>query len=309
MSLNASAPAKIILFGEHAVVHGHPAIAVPVSTLRATATAQPGGDGLVIEAVDLGERLSIPPDSDKSDHPLVMVVHKILQTLDVPPPAATITLRSTIPIAGGLGSGAAVSTCLARTLMQLTGKSLTLSALNALIFEIETIFAGTPSGIDNTVIVYEQPVYFVRGKPPKTITIGQPFKLVVADTGIAAPTHIPVGDVRTLRAADPQRIEPILQAIGDLVRRARVAVESGDVAALGPLMTQNHAYLRELTVSSLLLDQLVDAALAAGALGAKLSGAGRGGNMIALVRPEGAYAVESALSSAGAVHVFHTTVR
>jgi mevalonate kinase len=93
-----------------------------------------------------------------------------------------------------------------------------------------------------------------------------------------------------------------------LVNQARQAIESGDIEQLGRLMTRNHGYLRVLTVSSPELDALVQAALDAGALGAKLSGGGRGGNMIALVTAETKAAVRAALLSAGAKQVFETTV-
>lgn len=309
--LEASAPAKIILFGEHAVVYGQPAIAVPVSSLRATATVtpnNPSGQGLRIAAADLNEILPVAIESEIVDHSLATTARLVLKTLNKTPPDVTITLRSAIPMASGLGSGAAVSTALGRALSDAVQQTIENETLNALVYEMEKTYHGTPSGIDNTVIVYEQPVYFVRGAPIETITIDTPFMLLIGDTGQGALTKIAVGDVRKLFEAEPEHIQPILDSIGALVRQAKIAIENGDINALGPLMLQNHALLQQLTVSSPKLDQLVEAAVSAGATGAKLSGGGRGGNMIALVTPETSETVRQALLNAGAVRVFETTV-
>jgi mevalonate kinase len=305
--VTASAPAKVILFGEHAVVYGQPAIAVPVSSLRATVQSSEG-KGLHIVATNLGRTLPINIDSEIVDDALALTAKLALQTLKLPTPDLTLTLESQIPMASGLGSGAAVSTALIRALSSAVGHPLDNETLNSIVYEVEKTYHGTPSGIDNTVIVYEQPVYFVRQQPIERLNIGEPFKLIVADTGKSALTRVAVGDVRKLYDADKNHIQSILDAIGSLVKAARQALESGDISALGPLMNQNHIYLQQLTVSSPELDTLVQAAVNAGALGAKLSGGGRGGNMIALVAPDTCEKVEQALRGAGAVRVFSTTV-
>lgn len=306
----ASAPAKIILVGEHAVVYGQPAIAVPVSSLRASAQATPNSDhqGLYIEAEDLGQRLPVSVSDVILDHALVQTARLFLDFASQPAPNLTVHLSSQIPMASGLGSGAAVSTALVRVLAQAMNLRLTDDHLNSLIFEVEKLHHGTPSGIDNTVIVYERPVYFVRSQPIESVAIGAPLTLLIGDTGQGALTRVAVSDVRTLVESQPAEINPILDAVGDLVRQARTAIETGNAQSLGRLMTRNHHLLQQLTVSSPELDQLVDAALNAGALGAKLSGGGRGGNMIALVSPETRQQVADALTKAGAVRVFATTV-
>ena len=122
----------------------------------------------------------------------------MLKQLNASPPDVTITIRSDIPIASGLGSGAAVSTALARALCAHSGAPLDEAALNGLIYEVEKIHHGTPSGIDNTVIVYERPVYFVRGQPIEQLTIGAPFTLLIGDTGKSASTRAAVAGVREL---------------------------------------------------------------------------------------------------------------
>jgi len=303
----ASASAKAILFGEHAVVYGQPAIAVPVSDLRAFATVEPNQSGLRIATADLEIPVNI--DAESVDDALALTARLVLKTLGVPPPGATIYIRSDIPIASGLGSGAAVSTALARALLGALGRIMDDAELNGLIYEVEKIHHGTPSGIDNTVIVYERPVYFVRSQPIETLRIAAPFTILIGDTGKSASTRAAVAGVRQLYDAAPASIAPVLNEIGELVKSARAALETGDLLALGSLMTRNHALLQRLTVSSPELDTLVAAAEGAGALGAKLSGGGRGGNMIALVAPENVAEVTAALREAGAVRVFASEVR
>jgi mevalonate kinase len=177
-----------------------------------------------------------------------------------------------------------------------------------LAFEIEKIHHGTPSGIDNTVVTYAKPVYFVQGKTIKTFGVPQPFTILIGDTGLPAPTKESVGDVRAAWQADPLPHDRLFAAIGSIAKTARQAIENGHPDWLGPLMDENHELLCELGVSSSELDNLVHAAKQAGALGAKLSGGGRGGNMIALVAADHVGAVTSSLMAAGAARVIMTKV-
>jgi mevalonate kinase len=275
---SASAPGKVILFGEHAVVYGQPALAVPLSDVRAYATVRPGParDRLAIVAANLARTLVVRSEAAPDEHALVIAVRLLMTELDSPIPGFQIVLNSTIPIASGLGSGAASTTAVLRALSAALERPLVPAALNELVFEIEKLHHGTPSGIDNTVIVYEQPVFFVRGQPIATFAVGGRVDLLVADTGIASPTHLAVGDVRRLYETEPHRVLPLIERIGGVAIAAREALAVGDGAALGSLARENHELLRNLTVSSPELDRLVEVAEAAGAYGAKLSGGGRG---------------------------------
>ena len=149
----------------------------------------------------------------------------------------------------------------------------------------------------------------MRGQPPQTFHIGRPFTLAIADSGIASPTKIAVGDVRRAWEQEPARFEALFDRVAAVVEAARSAIAAGEPERLGPLMDENHALLREIGVSCPELDALVAAARGAGALGAKLSGGGRGGNMIALVTEATASQVADALRAAGAVNVIVSTVR
>ncbi|MBN2472562.1 MAG: mevalonate kinase [Anaerolineae bacterium] len=306
----ATAPGKIILFGEHAVVYGQPAIAVPLRDVCATAVATPGSipGSMVIVAANLARTLILRPRPEPNEHALVIAVRRLLDHIGQPIPALQIVLSSTIPIASGLGSGAAATTAVLRAVSAALDVSLDDDALNDLVYEIEKLHHGTPSGIDNTVVVFEKPVYFMRDKPLETFDFGRPVHLVVADTGISSPTHLAVGDVRALREGRPAHVDSLLDRIGDITRQAREAISAGDVQRLGVLALENHTLLRELTVSSSELDRLVAAATDAGACGAKLSGGGRGGNMIAFVTPETSGAVGDALRAAGAARIIRTVV-
>ncbi|MBI3173287.1 MAG: mevalonate kinase [Chloroflexi bacterium] len=304
----ASAPGKIILFGEHAVVHGRPAIAVPVTQVHADVeVVESSRPGIWIHApnVDLDVELNALP----SDHPLAAVIHNLLFSLGISPfPPLDITINSTIPVASGLGSGAAVSVALVRALSSALGHPLTDEQVNAFAYEIERLHHGTPSGIDNTVITYAKPVYFIKGHPIETLKVSRPFTLVIGDTGIPAPTKQSVGDVRRLWTKNNLRMEQVFDEVAQISLMARRIIESGQPEMLGDLMNQNHAFLQEMTVSSPELDALVRAARKAGALGAKMSGGGRGGNMIALVTPETAEPVSMSLLASGARRAIITQV-
>jgi len=303
--IQATAPAKIILLGEHAVVYGQPAIAIPVSHLRATASVEANGmgNGLQIVASDLGITLSVNK-TGASDDPLYAIVRQVLNMWGVAPPDLRIIIKSDIPVASGLGSGTAISAVLARALAAAIGRPLDNQTLNELVYQVEKLHHGSPSGVDNTVVVYERPVYFVRGRDIDFFAVKGQFHFLIGDTGIAALTRDTVGDVNSLYQARPDHYQRIFNAIGTLAMQARTALKTGSPLQLGMLMNQNHVYLQELTVSSLELDRLVNAARAAGALGAKMSGGGRGGNMIALVSEEMLADVRSALMAAGSVRVF-----
>ena len=157
------APGKIILFGEHAVVYGRPAIAAPVTQVQAQAFVYPHAE-CVVEARDLHRTIRVAQAPD--DDPFALVVRLVCRELDRELPPWRIVAHSDIPVASGLGSGAAIAAAIARALLAGFETDLPPDRLSALVYEVEKLHHGTPSGIDNTVVVYEQPVWFVRGQPP-----------------------------------------------------------------------------------------------------------------------------------------------
>ncbi len=307
--MKSSAPGKIILFGEHAVVYGRPALAIPVMQVQVDVEVlDTSRAGIFINAPKINLHAEL--DALPADHPIASVIHNLFSTLDLPAPAGglEINIESTIPVAAGLGSGAAVSVALIRALVLYVERSLSDEQVNNLAYEVEKLHHGTPSGIDNTVITYAKPVYFIKGKPGERFKVGKPFTIVIGDTGMPAPTKEAVGDVRRLWLKDPIRFEAIFNEISQISLIARRSIESGMPEMLGEIMDHNHAFLQEMSVSSIELDRLVNAARDAGAIGAKLSGGGRGGNMIALVKKEDAESVAQAIMSAGAKQTIITEV-
>jgi mevalonate kinase len=308
----AYAPGKIILFGEHAVVYGRPAIAVPVLQVRAKAivSADPrSAPGVVkIRAPNIGLDTTLADLPE--EHPLAAVLWKAASAMQLNHiPSCSIQVTSTIPMAGGMGSSAAVSVAILRAFSAWLGHPLNDEQVSQLAYEVEIIQHGTPSGIDNTVITYARPVYFVKGKPIETLQVKRSFTLVIGDTGVQSPTASVVGGVRKAWENTHTQIETSFDRIGEIAASARRAIESDAIAELGPLMDENHSLLCQLGVSSMQLDGLVEAAHAAGALGAKLSGAGRGGNMIALAMPDSAEKIATGLAEAGAVRTLITEIR
>jgi mevalonate kinase len=303
----ATAPGKIILFGEHAVVYARPAIAVPVWQVQTQATVESTlQDRVEIDAPDIARHYDL---ISAPDDPIATIIRLTCARLGVEPVRFSVSVRSTIPVARGLGSGAAVSIAVARALVGFFNVPVGVDEVSALAYEIEKLYHGTPSGIDNTVIAHGQPVYYVRGQPFESFHVARPFWIAIGDTGIASPTKLAVGDVRRGWQAEPVRYEAWFDRIGEIARAARRAVESGEVHALGPLMNANQELARAIDVSSPEIEKLVEAALHAGARGAKLSGGGRGGNVIALVEEETREQVAQAWQAAGVARVIVTLVQ
>jgi mevalonate kinase len=261
----------------------------------------------VVVAPDLARRLVLREAAD--DEPLACIVRLTLAAIkEEPNPDLTITVTSTVPVARGMGSGAAVSTAIVRALARHFERWLPSRAVSDLVYQTEVLYHGTPSGIDNTVVAFEKPIYFVKDKGWEVFWVGIPFLLAIADTGIESSTKEVVGDLRRRYQIEPARYTRLFDRIEEVVTAARSAIEQGRAEALGRLMNENHALLQELGVSCPELDRLVMAAQEGGALGAKLSGAGWGGNMIALFTEETQGRVDIMLRLAGASRVIVTKV-
>lgn len=309
--ITESACGKIILFGEHAVVYGRPALAVPLSQMRAHARVTPRKQrGIVIHARDLERVIAL--DDAASEDALAAITRLTLAKLDASADL-DITVQSDIPLASGFGSGAAVSTAVVRALAAHFGKALAPAEIAALVYETEKMYHGTPSGIDNTVIAHEQAIRFVRRTPPAEnqvapFSIARPFTVAIANTGIASPTKIAVGDVRRGWEQNVAFYEELFDSIGALVEQAQTALARGENERLGELMTRNQHALEIIGVSSREIERLIDAGLRRGASGGKLSGGGRGGNVIFYVEPDDAENIKRALLDAGAVSVIVTRV-
>lgn len=310
-AISAYAPGKIILFGEHAVVYGRRAIAIPIEQVQARAAVfplikDPPG---TIQVTSADIHLDAEIHSLPLDHPIRKAVEGCLLVMGIPrPPAILVRISSTIPIAGGMGSGAAVSVALARAISTYLGKPLAREDLSAIAFDVEKIHHGTPSGIDNTVIAFNTPVLFQKEQPITQFEINGPFTFLIASTGIRASTAEVVAGVRERWQKNTAEYDTLFDQIDSLVVQAVQSLRAGDCEFVGRWMTENHHLLRRMGVSSTNLDRLVDSACAAGAYGAKLSGAGVGGNVIVLTPPEKAEEIQQILLQVGAIRVIQNVL-
>jgi len=281
---------KLILMGEHFVVHGAPALALPVTQLHTEAVA------LHDETLDAPRLISDVPVALRATAEQMLQRALQLLPLDLP---LRMEVRSTLPLGCGLGSSASFAAAMVGALAQAVGRRLTLEQHNELAHALEHVVHGTPSGIDNTTITHRRPVWFVRGEPVQLLDGPGTLQLVLASTGQPGSTREAVAGVAALRQAEPARFEALNQRACELVWQGRQAFLEGDGPTLGRLMDENHTLLQQVGVSTRRLDDLARAARAAGALGAKLTGGGRGGFVVALVQDDGS-SVERATREAGA---------
>lgn len=298
--MRGEAAAKAILFGEHAVVHGVAAIAVPVPARRTDVEAIPLESSREIEI----ELAAGATDAGAVDLRIARdMVRLALDQGPAPAPrGARVRVRSTIPLGSGLGSSAAFAVALVRAL---GGAALPIEEVARRAIDLEKLAHGTTSGIDPTVIAFDRPIIFRRGEAPAPLAVGAPLRFVAAVLPREGTTASLVGGVRRLAEAEPERFRRLMAAISETAAIGRGYLERGAVEMAGIALSTNHMWLRELGVSTRALDDACEAACRAGALGAKLSGAGGGGAAIALLPPEGdARPVLEAFRAAGARDVF-----
>ena len=266
----ATAPGKVSLLGEHAGVFGEPALAAALPFgVRATVTPAADG-GLVIDAP------GVPVDDSRVQAAVQLmatrtgVVH------------ARIRVESELPIGGGLGSSAAFSVALLRALATEPLAEVTLVEHS---LASESLFHGTPSGVDSAICARGGLIRFQRRERREVTSIhaARPLSLVVALTGRTRRTSSAVQSLRARVETEPQRWQPIVARLGALADGGVTDVETGDHRALGGRMDEAHALLAECGVSTDELERIVRTARKAGALGAKLTGAGGGGAAVALV--------------------------
>lgn len=302
-----SSHGKTILIGEHAVVYGVPALVLPVLDVRVTATATPvpSTSGSALESTVHTGPLDTAPAAVL---PTVTAVTATLRHLGAPGQHLHVRVDSAVPTARGMGSSAAVAAAVTAAVADVFGRTLDAQEHHELVQECERVAHGRPSGLDARGVVADVPVWFEDGVV-EPVPLGAAFTFVVADTGVPGHTREAVAAVRERHDRDPQAVDAVVAAIGDLARRARGTLVDGDAQGLGATMDAAHGLLTELDVSSADLDRLVDAARRADALGAKLTGGGRGGCVLALVA-DAAHAdrVATALRAAGATETWTTTI-
>jgi mevalonate kinase len=277
---------------------------VPVTQVFAETTIiRAATDSVTIDAPDISRHYSLREAA--ADDPIAAIIRLTCEKIRAEPEGFAVRICSTIPVARGLGSGAAVSVATARAIADFFSRDLSARNLSAR-FDVEA--ASRTEWYRQYRHCIQSTSLFLKGQTPQTFRVARPFQIAIADTGVASPTKVVVGDVRRSWEADRATYEARFDDIGEIARGARVALERGDVTSLGSLMLKNQELLQQIGVSSEEIEKIVDAAIGAGAEGAKLSGAGRGGNVIALVDEESSDAVASAMKQVGAVRVILTQV-
>jgi mevalonate kinase len=288
---------KVILFNEHFVVYGIPAIASAVGN-RTIAIVEPtndltpsgaegsiAGNGWVLE----DERPANPGyKTEKFEHQkesieLVLKAAKF----DALQNNIKITLGGDLKAVGGVGASAAVCVSIARALNEEYNLGFDEDRINQIAYEGEKAYAGNPSGIDNTASTYGGLIWFAKNLEggPNTmerVKLKQPVEMVMGNTGLTANTKAAVAGVRERKEKDPEKYEAIFKQSRELVEKARTELDKYDLEAVGILMNQNHELLQQIEVSHERLDKLVEIARDQGALGAKMTGGGLGGYMVAL---------------------------
>jgi len=294
-----AAPGKVILLGEHAVVYGRTALAAAIDRWVEACVERVDGATQFAAFAPLGNRAGRYEGSDRVGAPLTLplssseergpspqdarftqALARAAELLDIPTHPCAVTIRADLPVGVGLGSSAALSVALVRALSRWSARPLDDTSVCAYAFELERIFHGHPSGVDNTVATYGGLIAFRRGAATRPLVAAQPIPLVVALGHSPRRTQRIVAALRHRWERDAPAYEPLFDEIDWLVAAAEPAIARADLATLGGLLNSNHALLRRLGVSTEELDHMIGLARTAGAYGAKLTGGGGGGAVI-----------------------------
>lgn len=289
---------KVILLGEHAVVHGRHAIAAPLPlAIRARVEDAREDTTLMIPRWGIEQRLQ-----QHVHHPgsFLQSLGMLLDRLGLADRALDVRVYPSVPRAMGLGGSSALAVAVIRALDRHCRLGLEEAEICELAFECEKIAHGTPSGIDNTVATYGKPLLYRRGSPPKVqmLDLDQPLPLVIGLCGTESLTARTVARVRQAWEKNRPLYERIFDEIDTLTLQALEALKVHDLDQLGELMNICQGQLNALQVSSWELEELMQIARDNGATGAKLTGGGGGGAMIALC-PDGTGRVIAAMRNAG----------
>jgi len=275
---------KTILFGEHFVVHGIPGIASAVDS-AADATVKKAAKGINVT----DERSGAKGYAEKKKLQQIESIERMLKAMDLDPKevAIDIWLGGNLPRFSGLGASAASSVAIARAIAEEFNLDFSDERINDIAYEAEKAYAGNPSGIDNTAATFGGLIWFKKNlgggsNTIKQLRIREPVEIVIGNTGIVANTKAMVVGVAERKKQNPKKYSPIFREAENLAHKGRKALEDFDLQKVGELMNENHRLLQEIEVSCEELDYLVELAREQGAFGAKMTGGGGGGCMLAL---------------------------
>lgn len=289
----AVSPAKVILFGEHFVVTGNSAISMTID-LPTVVTVEPGiGNEIQIRSEDLGLEAVFSPagkmvqsagaNVEATLRPIFEVADFTLKKLKQYGHGLRIAVKSRVPVGMGLGSSAATAVGTVSAITTLLGWPLSKEEVFEAAYSLEKMVHGHPSGVDQATVTYGGLISYRKGKVDATLQVTKPPSLIIGNTGKRRSTGDFVGRVTRLREAKPEEYGRIASEAQKISESAVEALRNGQPEALGALMNENHRLLELVGVSSPDLERLISAAKSAGAFGAKLTGGGGGGCMIAVV--------------------------
>lgn len=279
------AHSKIIWMGEHSVVYGYPAIAIPLQGIEVECRIYPADEKIYFDYYDT----------------LSTAVYAALEYLNHTDVAVSYDIRSEIPQKRGMGSSAAISIAAIRAVFDYFEQSIDMETLEILVNKAEIIAHSNPSGLDAKTCLSDKAITFIRNIGFSTLNLDLDAYFVIADTGIYGNTREAVEKVAQAEEANL----PHLAALGDLTEMVQKAIQAKTISEIGPLMTKAHSHLQAIGVSIDKADQLVQISLENGALGAKMSGGGLGGCIIALAQTKAqAEKISKALTEGGAVQTW-----
>lgn len=301
-----AAHAKAILFGEHAVVYGAPAITIPLHELEAKVRVQSWDSGVRIESELFSGDINATP---RQLDPVASSVRAALKYVGALNASIRVQILSAIPHSRGLGSSAAVGAAISRAITDWAGVQLDTAGLYDLVQLSEKVAHGNPSGLDARAVTSDDTFRFELGAVTP-LDVAAQLHFVLADSGIAGSTAEAVGKVRARREESPHETNQIIEQLANIAEGSVADLATGDRSAIGSRLNAAHDLLDRIGVSSLALNTLVTSALSAGALGAKLTGGGLGGCILALAETEDhAEFLASSLREAGAARTWTTTVQ
>jgi len=277
------AHSKLILIGEHAVVHGQPAIAIPFPLIGVETIIEKISGATKIDSAFYHGGLEDAPVPLQG---IVKCIRKTLSHLNLGCQGLLIRISSSVPPGKGLGSSASVAISVIRSLFSFANKTYTNKELLDLANIAETHAHGAPSGIDALTITSDSPVWYEKKKPIDYIRLKEDFHFIVADSGRIGDTKSSVESVAQLLKSAPKRMQRKLERLGRLTHEVRHSLEKASKQLLGYLLNEAQDELETLGVSDTGLNHLVNEARRQGALGAKLTGGGNGGCIIALAKDE-----------------------